>query len=323
MDVPLDAPLLTVNSGATGFYRGVGLDGIDPATLTAVERAANVDDRWATTLAELTEPAEFMNLAATVTGRPGGEADLAVWQAVLRGLGTIDLVAPERHAHWATAAANLLAEVVERLGWIPQPDEDDRTRQLRGSILTAAGTLADDPTVLAEARRRWDDPTIDSAPAVAAAVTTIAATHGDAATRAECRRRAEAAVTAQDEQRHLRALALFPDDAQMDNLLAEVHDGTIRTQDAPFLIRSALAHPTARGAVWRSVTDRWDDLTGLLPSNSIARMLEGIRALVGEVEPDVDSFLNDHPVPQGALMVAQHRERRLVNQRLRRRLLDG
>jgi len=109
----------------------------------------------------------------------------------------------------------------------------------------------------------------------------------------------------------------------MSNLLAEVHDGTIRTQDAPFLIRSALAHPTARGAVWRSVTDRWEDLTGLLPSNSIARMLEGIRALVGKVDPDVDSFLDDHPVPQGALMVAQHRERRLVNQRLRQRLLDG
>ena len=128
LDVLLDGPLLTVNSGATGFHRSVGLDGIDPAALTAVERAANVDDRWATTLAELTEPAEFMNLAATVTGRPGGEADLAVWQAVLRGLGTIDLVAPERHSHWATAAANLLAEVGERLGWIPQPDEDDRTR---------------------------------------------------------------------------------------------------------------------------------------------------------------------------------------------------
>ncbi len=323
LDVLLDGPLLTVNAGATGFYRSLGPDGIDPAALTAVERAANVDDCWATTLAELAEPAGFMSLAAAVTGRPGGEADLAVWQAVLRGLGTIDLVAPERHAQWAIAAADLVAEAVDRLGWIPRPDEDDRTRQLRGLVLTAAGTLADDPAVLAEARRRWDDPTIDSPPAVAAAVTIIVATHGNAVTRAECRRRATAAVTAQDEQRHLRALALFPDDAQMSKLLAEVHEGTIRTQDAPFLIRSALTHPTARGAVWRSVTDRWDDLTGLLPSNSIARMLEGVRALVDEVDPDVDSFLDDHPVPQGALMVAQHRERRLVNQRLRRRLLDG
>ena len=74
---------------------------------------------------------------------------------------------------------------------------------------------------------------------------------------------------------------------------------------------------------WRSITDRWDNLASRLPSNSIARMLEGVRALVGpEVAPDVDRFLDDHPVPQGALMVAQHRERRMVNIRLRERLLD-
>jgi hypothetical protein len=39
------------------------------------------------------------------------------------------------------------------------------------------------------------------------------------------------------------------------------------------------------------------------------------------VDPEVDAFLDAHPVPQGALVVAQHRERRLVNQRLRNRLL--
>ena len=58
----------------------------------------------------------------------------------------------------------------------------------------------------------------------------------------------------------------------------------------------------------------------LFRSNSIARMLEGIRALGAEVDPDVDRFLDDNPVPQGALMVAQHRERRHVNLRLARRL---
>ena len=322
VDVALDGPLLTVNAGATGFHRSLGPDGVDPSALTAAERAAAVDDRWAAVLADRADPAAFTSLATAVTGRPGGVDDLAVWQAVLRGLGTIDLVAPERHDRWAAGAADLLAGVVDRLGWTPRADEGDRTRQVRGAVLTAAGTLAGDPVVRAEARRRWADPTIDSDPAVAAAVTTIVATHGDTATRAECRRRADRASTAQDEQRHLRALALFPDHCEVDTLLDEVHDGTIRTQDAPFLIRSALAHPTARADVWRSVTDRWDDLTGRLPSNSIARMLEGIRALVDDVDPDVDAFLDAHPVPQGALVVAQHRERRLVNQRLRRRLLD-
>jgi hypothetical protein len=49
-------------------------------------------------------------------------------------------------------------------------------------------------------------------------------------------------------------------------------------------------------------------------------MLEGIRALGADVDPDVDRFLDDHPVPQGALMVAQHRERRHVNIDLAARL---
>jgi puromycin-sensitive aminopeptidase len=117
-------------------------------------------------------------------------------------------------------------------------------------------------------------------------------------------------------------LALFPASTEVGLLLEEVHGGMIRTQDAPFLLRSALTHPTERAAVWQSITDRWTDLAERLPSNSISRMLEGVRALVGDVDPDVDAFLDAHPVPQGALVVAQHRERRLVNQRLRNRLLD-
>ncbi len=321
VELTLDGRLLTLNAGATGFHRSLGPDGVDPANLTAVERAAVLDDRWAATLADLVQPGGFMDLAAAVTGRPGGEADLAVWHSVLRGLGTIELVAPEHHDRWAAEASGLLTCILDHLGWTPRPDEDDRIRQVRGSVLAAAGTLADDDDVLAEARRRWDDPAVDNDPAVAAAVVSIVASHGDTATRAECRRRAETATTAQDEQRHLRALALFPGRTEIDALLKEVHDGTIRTQDAPFLLRSAMTHPTYRDVVWRSVTDRWDDLTGRLPSNGIARMLDGIRALVGDMDPDVDAYLDTHPVPQGALMVAQHRERRVVNQRLRKRLL--
>jgi len=320
--VALDGPLLTVNADATGFHRSLGPDGVDPAALTATERAAAVDDRWAATLAGHHDPRTFPSFTRTIIDRPGGEPDLDVWRAILRGFGAIDLVAPEHHDERATEMAGLLADPVDRLGWVPEAGEDDRTRLLRGVLLTAAGTLADDPIVVDRCRDLWfDTEAID--PAVDGAVVATVATHGDTATRAECRRRADGASTAQDEQRHLRALALFPGRSEVQVLLDEVYDGTVRTQDAPFLIRSALAHPTARADVWRSVTDRWDGLTGRLPSNSIARMLEGIRALVDRVDPDVDAFLDAHPVPQGALVVAQHRERRLVNQRLRRRLLHG
>ena len=311
----LEGALVTLNAGADGFYRSELDVAPDPERLTAIERAMTVDDRWAATLGSTHDPAAFAGFASAWRNDP----DLAVWQAVLRGLYTIDLVAPLRHPTTATEAAGLLGGMVERLGWEPSDAESDRTRQLRGIILVAAGTLADDPDVIGEARRRWSSRT-STDPAVDGAVVAIVASHGDAADRSECRHRFEDSATSQQEQRHLRALALFPGITEVEVLLGEIHQGTIRTQDAPFLIRSLLAHPRHRATAWRNLVDRWEDLNDRLPSNSIARMLEGIRALGADVDPDVDRFLDDHPVPQGALMVAQHRERRHVNIDLAARL---
>ena len=311
----LDGPLVTLNAGADGFYRSEVDVPPDPTRLTAIERAMSVDDRWAATLGGRHDPASFSGFVEAFTGDP----DLAVWQAVLRGLYTIDLVAPGRHLTTAAEASGLLGGIVDRLGWEPSESEGDRTRQLRGILLVAAGTLADDPAVIAEARRRWSA-NASSDPAVDGAVVAIVTSHGDSADRAECRRRFGAAETSQEEQRHLRALALFPGITEVEALLDEVHQATVRTQDAPFLIRSLLAHPHHRALVWRNLVDHWEDMEDRLPSNSIARMLEGIRALGADVDPDVDRFLDDNPVPQGALTVAQHRERRHVNLRLGNRL---
>ena len=321
VELALEGSLLTANAGASGFHRTVGVDATDPGALTAAERASAIDDRWAATLAGLHHPTDFASFAGRFVLQPDGEVDLAVWQAVLRGLAAIHLVAPERHDLTATQAGDLLVGIVAGLGWEPVPGEGDRTRQLRGAVLTAAGTLADDADVVAEARRRWADPDDASDPAVAVATVSIMATHGGAADRAECRRRSDEATTPQDEQRHLRALALFPGRGEVDALMDEINDGTVRTQDAPFLLRSLLAHPSERAHVWSRIVADWDDLTERLPSNSIARMLEGIRALVVNHAPDVDEFLDDHTVPQGGLVVDQHRERRHVNLRLRKHLL--
>jgi puromycin-sensitive aminopeptidase len=311
----LEGPLVTLNVGAEGFYRSEVDVPPDPGRLTPVERAMSVDDRWAATLGGRHNPASFAGFVAAFADDP----DLAVWQAVLRGLYTMNLVAPGRHLTMAAEAAGLLGGMVHRLGWEPSDGEDDRTRQLRGVLLVAAGTLADDPGVIGEARRRWSAGT-STDPAVDGAVVTIVASHGDSADRADCRRRFDAAGTSQEEQRHLRALALFPGLTEVEALLDEVHGGAIRTQDAPFLIRSLLAHPHHRALIWRNLVDHWEDLTGRLPSNGIARMLEGIRALGADADPDVDRFLDEHPTPQGALMVAQHRERRHVNLGLGNRL---
>ena len=303
------ADLRSLNVDASGFYRTTLLP--TPGS-PATERAAAVADHWAQVLAGRVGHGSFLELADSLAD----DTDLGVWQAILGGLTTLDVLAPGR---FAGRAATILRPPIERLGWEASPADDDRSRQLRGLVLTAAGTVAAVDHVIAGARALWDAPIVD--PAVATAVVAIVSAHGDADAYAECRERARRAETAQVEQRHLRALTRFPGSDEVSTLLDELLGGGIRSQDAPYLLRDALAHPWHRGFVWRTVTDRWDEVTSRFPSNSIARMLEGVRSLVGaDTDPDVEAFLQAQPVPQGSRQVAQHLERRRVNQRLAERL---
>ncbi len=303
------ADLHSLNVDASGFYRTTLLP--SPGS-PATERAAAVADHWAQVLAGRVGHGSFLELAGSLAD----DTDLGVWQAILGGLTTLDVLAPGR---FAGPAAEILGPPIERLGWEASPADDDRSRQLRGLVLAAGGTVAAVDHLIAGARALWDTPIDD--PAVATAVVVIVSAHGDADAYAECRERARRAETAQVEQRHLRALTRFPGSDEVATLLDELLDGGIRNQDAPYLLRDALAHQWHRGFVWQAVTDRWDEVTSRFPSNSIARMLEGVRSLVdADTDPDVEAFLQAHPVPQGSLQVAQHLERRRVNQRLAERL---
>ena len=303
------ADLHSLNVDASGFYRTTLLP--SPGS-PATERAAAVADHWAQVLAGRVGHGSFLELAGSLAD----DTDLGVWQAILGGLTTLDVLAPGR---FAGPAAEILGPPIERLGWEASPADDDRSRQLRGLVLAAGGTVAAVDHVIARARALWDAPIDD--PAVATAVVVVVSAHGDADAYAECRERARRAQTAQVEQRHLRALTRFPGSDEVATLLDELLDGGIRNQDAPYLLRDALAHQWHRGFVWQAVTDRWDEVTSRFPSNSIARMLEGVRSLVdADTDPDVEAFLQAHPVPQGSLQVAQHLERRRVNQRLAERL---
>jgi len=92
----------------------------------------------------------------------------------------------------------------------------------------------------------------------------------------------------------------------------------VRSQNAPYVLRRALTNRDRGADAWDFITANWDLLGERFPSNSIARMLEGVRALD---RPDqaqqVLGFIDQHPVPQGAKIVEQHRERLQVNVALR------
>jgi puromycin-sensitive aminopeptidase len=128
-----------------------------------------------------------------------------------------------------------------------------------------------------------------------------------------------AADTPQAEQRFLNALIEFPDRELFDRTL-ELARTEVRSQNAPFLLMGAMHHLDHGAAAWQYVSGHWDELTAKFPENSIPRLVGGIRSLsTAELADEVDAFLDAHPIPQGTLTVAQHRERMRINVALRAR----
>lgn len=87
----------------------------------------------------------------------------------------------------------------------------------------------------------------------------------------------------------------------------------VRTQDAPFLLRRALTNRHASAEVWALLTDRWDHITTVFPSNTVPRIFEGIRVVTDRaLAASIAAFLDANPVSEGATVVRQHVERMWV-----------
>src|SRR5690606_15641458 len=105
------------------------------------------------------------------------EDDLSVWQRIISTLDALQrATAPEHldaYRRWVLA---LLAPARERLGDDAREGEPERTRQLRGALLHAAGVLGHNPNVIQRSRALVDAPTGD--PALVAAAVDVVAAHG-------------------------------------------------------------------------------------------------------------------------------------------------
>ena len=310
----------TVNAGAAGFFRTAideailaDLEASGPGDRTPTERHGLVDDAWALTVAGSLSAADFLRLARALTG----EDDLNVWQALATGLHGLDRLVEG-------AAADVLASIIRELagptlasiGFEPGADDDDRTLELRATLVRLLGTAGNDAEVIAAAQGAVNHPDAS----LGAAALTVVAHHGGQAEYDTIRAAWLDATDPVTEIRNQRALAGFRSVELVEQLLGDIADGTVRTQDAPYLIARALGGRTVARRVWDFVTTNWDDLDERFPSNSIPRMLSGVTALD---EPDlveaVASFLDDHPIPQAGKQVDQHLERQRINAAFRAR----
>jgi puromycin-sensitive aminopeptidase len=318
-----------VNTEGAGYYRGdyptellASLASHADTDLSAVERFGLLDDHWAAVLGGRANAVEHLDL---VLGRRA-EADLSVWQRVVTSLRALDRLLDDddsRHI-LAQRVATLIGPALERIGGEPDPSDDDRTRQVRGVLFEALGGLGADPAAALRARDllEADDAGATVDPGLLAAAVNVVAATGGAAEFEGFLDRSRQAATPQAEQRFLMALADFDDVELVERTVVACLGDDVRTQNAPYLLRRALHNRNHGAHVWFLVQSEWARINERFPSNSIARMLEGIRTLTRpDVAQSIYEFFATHQVPQGDKILAQHLERLEVNVALRAR--DG
>ena len=312
----------SVNVAGSGFYRvrlgdpqlariaaeGIGTD--DP-----IERYGLVDDTWAMTLAGELSAGQFL---AFVEGFRD-EIDLSVWQRIITALdGIARALEPVATRDLDARYHALFAPTRARLGPSAQRDEPARVAELRAALFEADSYLAHDADTIVAAVRIYAER--DGDPALAAAALDVVASHGDAMRYDEYVVAMRDASSPQAAARYRSALALFPGEAEIHRTISLALDGTIRSQDAPFVLRAALRNRQQGPVAWGVLTERWDDVRRVVPSNLVARLLEGISALAEPgLAADIDAFLDANPVPQGQTVIAQHRERLRVHAAFRSR----
>ncbi len=321
---------LVANAGAAGFlrvaYDTATLDRLADIALdelTAVERYAVLDDAHAAMLAGRLSSLAFVNLVESLSG----EHDRSVWQRLIGGLRQIDrLVDGEARERLADIAHDILAPPLANLGLAPLPDDDDRTRALRGDLVRALGTTADDPEIQEEAKRALAtgrrNPELVDAALLAASVDVVAGV-GDETDFDDFVDAWSTAATPQEEMRFLHALADFTHPELVARLHELVLQEKVRSQNAPFVLARSLANRHAADATWRFITEHWDRLSEMFPTSALPRMLSGIVHLDRpEQAAQTAAFFAEHPLPTGGRTLDQLLERQRVQVALRQREQD-
>lgn len=328
-DITLDAPAdwATANAGGSGFFRArysaemlKSLSSSMFDNLTPIERYGLVDDTWSSVMAGRTSASDFLDFARSFQQ----ETDLDVWTVLSGCLAGLDkLVEGEAKLQYKAVIRDLAQPGLDRLGWEPSDSDSSRDLELRGMFIRLLANVGDDEIALKNAGDLHDSYLVDAGsvePNVAAAATGVVASKGDTTQYEVFLDKYRNPTTPQEERRYQSALSAFPGEAEMDRTLAMTLDGTVRTQDAPYLLAVAMRNKEQGFVAWEFIKDNWEQINKDFPANSIVRMLSGVTSLSkpGQAE-DVIAFFDDHEVPQGQLTLQQTLEKLRVNVALRER----
>lgn len=323
LEVDLGVPYqwINANTDGNGFYRVRYVDDLllaaidNHGEMAPIERYGLVDDAWAAFEADRFDLDALLELVEALAV---DETDLAVWQRIVGIVGAIDHHLPDDlRAAMAKRNIALLAHGLDLTGTEPRAGDDDRTNQLRATLLRACGNLGDASTVELCRQLLIND----TDPERTSAAISVAAANGDADDFARFVDAFQHAATPQMERRYLFALADFPGAGELDQLVGLVDAEAIRSQDAPYVLARTLSSRTNGAAAWAAIKQRWTELNDRYPHNAITRMLGGLRGLDPALTDEVIAFFAEHEVPQAGKTLDQILERMRMNREVRPRLV--
>jgi aminopeptidase N len=256
----------------------------------------------------------------------GEEEDPDVWAAVGSALSLLDLIAADERDRSALQGfvRRVAGPAWGRLGWVPGPSEPERLGITRGRLVGALGLLGEDAEVRREAQQRFENffaARTGLAPDLLTPVTNVVAASGGEDGWNLILEQYRAAVTPQDKVRYLHALPSTPDPVLLARTLDLSLSDEVRTQDAPFLVAGVMSNRAGGALAWNWVEQHWDELQVRLPPSLVARIFEGITALIDPgVAQAVHAFAGSHDLPLAGPRVDQLLERMDINVALAGRL---
>lgn len=189
------------------------------------------------------------------------------------------LVTAEANDRFARWVGKLLGPTARRLGWDPKPGENAETKLLRREVFTALAIHGDEAWMKREAAKRarlfLEDPTRLSADTATVALRLAART--GAVSAAELRKAYIDAKATPVRIALVQALASLSKPAELKETLAMLSDGRIRSADATYVARSAVAWPDTRGVLVDWLEQNLSDLAGRLPGFAVARLVGSLR----------------------------------------------
>ena len=326
LDSATDAAWVNANAGAHGFYRVSYAPDLVAALraniggLEAIERYSLVDDQWSAALSGKATATDYLELALGFEA----EDDLDVWTLLAAQLATLERIIDSDQARAAMRArlSSLYRSPLGRLGREPQESDSPRNLELRGVLFRSLAATARVHEALQESRTLHDAFLKGEhvEPNMLAAATAGVAIQGTDADYETFVARSKDPVTPQEERRYRGLLASFPELSHMGRTLEMCLNGDMRSQDAPYLVGACLGNRDHGWQAWQFVASNWDEMLKQYPSNSIVRMLGGIRSLSKpDQATEVRAFFESHDVPAGELTLRQHLERLDVNVAFRQR----